>query len=116
MHRKPHPDTEHSLILDSVGTEKGRELIVSGDKTGRWNSRFDLSLGQKVSETQRPNGKCKMRETISRIVGGLLALLFNINDNDCSNMIGFCYLQHPAGDDLPHVGLDLLLNNLGIEE
>ena len=82
MHRKPHPDTEHSLILDSVGTEKGRELIVSGDKTGRWNSRFDLSLGQKVSETQRPNGKCKMRETISKIVGGLLALLFNINDND----------------------------------
>ena len=57
-----------------------------------------------------------MRETISRIVGGLLALLFNINDNDCSNMIGFCYLQHPAGDDLPHVGLDLLLNNLGMEE
>ena len=111
MHRKPHPDTEHSLILDSVGTEKGRELIVSGDKTGRWNSRFDLSLGQKVSETQRPNGKCKMRETISRIVGGLLVLLFNINDNDCRDY----YLQHPAGDDLPHVGLDLLLNNLGIE-
>ena len=26
------------------------------------------------------------------------------------------YLQHPAGDDLPHVGLDLLLNNLGMEE
>ena len=91
MHRKPHPDTEHSLILDSVGTEKGRELIVSGDKTGRWNSRFDLSLGQKVSETQRPNGKCKnkMRETISRIVGRLLALLFNINDNDCRKSLAF---------------------------
>ena len=51
-------------------------------------------------ETQSPNGKYKMCEM--GVFGDFRLQADGLNS----------YLQHPACDDLPHVGLDLLLDHL----